>query len=211
MYMLLVMTSLALAWQNMRTSESYFKEEISHLREKLSAASSRAISPTHSHNSEDSSTNLEDRLELEKSHMLNNLHETKTSLLEEFTTLRSRLRSRIAVLEKNGESKQRRIEELHEVNVEMEKKLLGHKEEHKRLQQQYKNRCETTHAQLVRAKMQEQQFQSELQLRNQECDDLKQLLHDQLSGGKLSSMPSSTPSRRHTAPRGYSSGTTPFR
>ena len=110
----------------------------------------------------------------------------------------------------NGESKQRRIEELHEANMELERKLLGHKEEHKRLQQQYKNRCETTHVQLVRAKMQEQQFQGELQLRSDECDDLKQLLHEHLSGGKSSGMTSATPMRRTPATRGYSSGT-PFR
>ena len=53
----------------MKTTEAYFKEELSHLREQTSIASSRAISPARSQGSE-SSFNIEDRLELEKSHMV---------------------------------------------------------------------------------------------------------------------------------------------
>ncbi|KAJ9452686.1 hypothetical protein DIPPA_27250 [Diplonema papillatum] len=142
------------------------------------------------------------KLDTERQVMLQRLQDSKNQLLEDFADMRWKLRARISVLEKSGESKQRRIEELHAQNAELEKRVASVSDNRKKLEHQYRMRCETTHQQLTRARGLEAKGKTELDRKLGECENLKQSLHTMLSS-KSPSIPgtfgtSPTP-YRHTA------------
>ena len=87
------------------------------------------------------------------------------------------------LLQQNGESKQRQLEEIHVAKSELESKLIHARENQQRLFEQFKSRLDTQHGQLVRAKTRETKARRLLDEKCTECDDLKLSLHDSLGLG----------------------------
>eukprot|EP01062_Namystynia_karyoxenos_P022489 TRINITY_DN18644_c0_g2_i1.p1 TRINITY_DN18644_c0_g2~~TRINITY_DN18644_c0_g2_i1.p1 ORF type:complete len:424 (+),score=160.08 TRINITY_DN18644_c0_g2_i1:73-1344(+) len=145
----------------------------------------------------------EARLRETRQEMVASLESAKSAIVNRFAEERAQLRGRVTYLEKAIERKQREIEDWHEKNVEAQSLLKRTREAHARAQNAGKQRQELQRGQAERGERLAAKYETELRMKQDECERLRGMLQQYLSGSPPppSGCSSASRSRRQRSPR----------